>query len=258
MNALETIGLSVTFGGLRAVDRVDIAVPEGQIVGLIGPNGAGKTTFIDAVTGFVPSQGSVQLFGSDIAGLPSHRRARAGLSRTWQTIEIFDDLSVHENIAVAVKPPSWSEQARSLFTGSPATDPLIHRSLELLELAGAAEMMPTDLTQSERTRVGIARSIAMDPDLLLLDEPAAGLDASESLELGRTLRRLVEGGTAMLLVDHDVGLVLSVCDYIYVLEFGAIIAEGAPDEIRTDQRVAEAYLGAAAHDLVDDSVGGER
>jgi branched-chain amino acid transport system ATP-binding protein len=245
---LRTEGLSVRFGGLQAVDNVDLEVHQGQLVGLIGPNGAGKTTFVDAITGFVPSTGSVFLKGHDISALAPHARAMAGLSRTWQTIEIFDDLSVRENITVATPSPGLGANLRELFLSRPVRDPAVDRSLALVDLEWAVDVMPADLTQSQHTLVGVARAIAMKPTLLCLDEPAAGLDASESVELGRTLRRLVDGGMPMLLIDHDIGLVLSICDYIYVLEFGRLIAAGTPEEVRDAPEVIEAYLGSATID----------
>ena len=231
---LDARGVSVRFGGVHALEGLDLEVAEGQLVGLIGPNGAGKTTFVDAITGFARYSGSVELDGHDLAGMAPHLRARRGLSRTWQSTELFDDLSIRENLTVA------SRDTES-----------IDESLELVELGWAADLMPSDLSQGQRKLVGVARAIAMNPRLLCLDEPAAGLDTSESTELGRRLRGLADGGRSMLLIDHDMGLVLSICDRIYVLEFGKLIAAGPPAEVRRDARVVEAYLGSAAAEVVD-------
>ena len=231
---LTARSVSVRFGGVQALSGLDLEVEEGQLVGLIGPNGAGKTTFVDAITGFARYSGSVELDGQDLAGVAPHLRARRGLSRTWQSTELFDDLSIRENLTVD-----------SRDTAS------IDESLELVELGWAADLMPSDLSQGQRKLVGVARAIAMNPRLLCLDEPAAGLDTSESTELGRRLRDLADGGRSMLLIDHDMGLVLSICDRIYVLEFGKLIAAGPPAEVRRDARVVEAYLGSAAAEVVD-------
>ena len=243
---LSTTGLSVRFGGVRAVDEVDVVVEEGQLVGLIGPNGAGKTTLVDAITGFVRYTGRAELDGRDLAGLPPHARARRGLARTWQSTELFDDLSVRENLMVAAERPSWLALAAELV-GRPAGDAAAtDAALDLLAIGMLAEAMPSELTQGQRKLVGVARAIAMQPRLLCLDEPAAGLDSHESEELGRRLREIADAGTATLLIDHDMGLVLTICDLIVVLEFGKVIAAGPPGQVRRDPLVVKAYLGAAA------------
>jgi branched-chain amino acid transport system ATP-binding protein len=229
---LEAMGVGVRFGGVQALAGVDLTVEEGRLVGLIGPNGAGKTTFVDALTGFVRHTGSFHLDGRDLVGLPPHERARLGVARTWQGIELFDDLSVHENLTVASESAEAAEE-----------------SLSLLDLDWAATLMPADLSQGQRKLVGLGRAVAMGPRLLCLDEPAAGLDTTESEELGRRLRGMADAGTSMLLIDHDMGLVLSICDHIFVLEFGKLIAAGAPSAVRGDPRVVEAYLGSAASEF---------
>jgi branched-chain amino acid transport system ATP-binding protein len=221
-------GVSVSFGGVRAVAGVDLDIERGQLVGLIGPNGAGKTTFIDAVTGFVRYEGEVALAGVRLNGLPPHARARRGLARTWQTVELFDDLTVRENLTVAAK------------------DGAVRDELRLLDLEAVAEAMPWELTQAERKRAGIGRALVARPRLLCLDEPAAGLDARQSRELGRLLPGIADSGTAVLLVDHDMGLVLSSCHRVVVLDSGSVIAQGTPAQVRGDERVIAAYLGHAA------------
>jgi branched-chain amino acid transport system ATP-binding protein len=242
---LATTGLSVHFGGVRAVDEVDVVVEEGQLVGLIGPNGAGKTTFVDAITGFVRYTGRAELDGRDLAGMPPHARARRGLARTWQSTELFDDLTVRENLMVAAERPSLLALAGELVGRPAVDDAATDAALELLELGSLADAMPSELTQGRRKLVGVARAIAMQPRLLCLDEPAAGLDTHESGELGRQLRQIADAGTATLLIDHDMGLVLTICDRIVVLEFGKVIASGPPDEVRRDPLVVKAYLGGA-------------
>jgi branched-chain amino acid transport system ATP-binding protein len=230
-DVLTARGVSVSFGGVRALVDVDLDVPEGKLVGLIGPNGAGKTTFIDAITGFVRSRGTVELAGRDLSGLPPHERARSGLARTWQASELFDDLTVGEHVTVV---------------GQRETD----ETLAIVGLESVVDKLPAQLSQGERKLVGVARAMAAAPSVICLDEPAAGLDTTESERLGRQLRQVVDGGTAMLLVDHDMGLVLSVCDVITVLEFGEVIATGTPEEVRRDRRVVEAYLGTAGAERV--------
>jgi len=233
-------GVSVSFGGVRAVAGVDMEIEPGELVGLIGPNGAGKTTFIDAVTGFVRYEGSVQLGDSPLDGLAPHIRAQRGLARTWQTVELFDDLTVRENLTVAAK------------DGKAAS---VDAELELLDLKSAADSMPYELTQAERKRAGIGRALVARPRLLLLDEPAAGLDVRQSQELGELLPGIARTGAAVLLVDHDMGLVLSVCDRVVVLDSGTVIAQGTPAEIRGDDRVIAAYLGHAGTNGTAESTG---
>ena len=248
MSLLATHSLRINYGGLVAVNEVDLRVEAGQLVGLIGPNGAGKTTFIDALTGFVrPSAGEIHFGGRRIDGDPAHRRAQLGLARTWQSLELFSDLTVRENLLVASERRRWwtflADAVRPDVRGHGDT---VDAVLDDLGLAALAERMPDDLSQGQRKLVGVARALAARPQLLCLDEPAAGLDTSESGDLGRRLRRIVDDGVGMLLVDHDMSLVLAVCDYVYVLEFGRLIAEGSPERIRTDDRVITAYLGERA------------
>jgi branched-chain amino acid transport system ATP-binding protein len=246
---LRATGLSVNYGGVRALVDADLEVRKGQLVGLIGPNGAGKTTFVDAISGFTPSQGQVALEGAEISRLPPHERAGRGLARTWQSAELFDDLTVRENLAVACRLPPLSRLLGSIITGRPVEDPGIDASLELLGLTELSDEFPPNLSQGQRKLVGVARALAARPTLLCLDEPAAGLDTEESHALGLRLREIALGGVATLLIDHDMDLVLTISDYVYVLDFGKVIAQGPPGEVRLDPGVIEAYLGASAAEL---------
>jgi branched-chain amino acid transport system ATP-binding protein len=246
---LRASSVSRSFAGVQALDDVTLELHRHEVVGLIGPNGAGKTTFIDAISGFVPCRGKVELDGHSLDGLPAHARAQRGLSRTWQSIELFDDLSVRENLAVASYRPSTVATVKETLSRPVTSTEAADAALELLGLHSAAEAMPEELSQAERKLVGIARALAAQPRLLCLDEPAAGLDTREGEELAHHLREVVDAGTPMLLVDHDMGLVLGISDYVVVLEFGKVIAQGTPDVVRRDPHVIRAYLGSAAAEL---------
>ena len=252
-NILETSGLTVTFGGLNACDNVDLIVPEGKFVGLIGPNGAGKTTFIDAITGYVPtSAGNAVFNGEDIGELKPHERAQRGLVRTFQSLELFEDLSVKDNLLVAGYDTRWYSFLLDMIY-MPRKDQKVEEQIEwaldIMGLNDVADAMPSDLSHGRRKLVGVARALAASPKLILLDEPAAGLDTAESQILGGHLREFLDHDMSVFLIDHDMGLVLSVCDYIYVLEFGKIIAEGTPQEIRESDTVKKAYLGEEAGEI---------
>ncbi len=244
---LSTADMCVTFGGLRAVDELDLQVHPGQLVGLIGPNGAGKTTTIDGITGFVPTTGGITFDGKRITDLPAHKRAKLGLCRTWQSLELFDDLTIEENLMVAAETSSVKDVLFDLFVpGRKRDHGTALDGLDLLGLADLRHRMPNEISQGQRKLVGVARALAASPKMVCMDEPAAGLDSSESQELGGRLRQVVDSGIPILLVEHDMGLVTSVCDYLYVIEFGRKIAEGTPEVVMNDPRVIAAYLGSSS------------
>jgi ABC-type branched-subunit amino acid transport system ATPase component len=245
MRILATDGLTVRFGGVTAVDHVTVAVESGSLTGLIGPNGAGKTTFIDAVTGLVRSTGTIEFREEPITKWPTHKRARAGIGRTFQALELFDEFTIEENLLI----PAESGRRLSILgdlirpTTQAAAKERVKDALERLSIANLAQAYPSELSLGSRKLVSIARALAGGATFLLLDEPAAGLNSDESKRLGATLREIVQSDLTVLLVDHDMGLVLSFCDMIHVLNFGKLISSGTPDEIRRDERVVEAYLG---------------
>ena len=244
--ALRVRDLTVRYGPVVAVDNVSLHVARGSITGLIGPNGAGKTTFIDALSGFVPATGVVELEEQVISGLRPHRRQRLGVARTFQSLELFDDLTVVENMVANCNIPPW-HMVRDIVTGRPGRPPeFVERLLDLLNLRHLRSERVNNLSHGHRKIVSIARAMASQPSVLLLDEPAAGLDSTESRWFGEQLRSVVRSGISILLVEHDMDLVLSTCDYLYVLDFGRLIAQGTAGEVSKDPKVIAAYLGGPA------------
>ena len=243
---LHVRGMGVKYGPVTAVQGVDLCVEAGGLTGLIGPNGAGKTTLIDALTGFATSTGTVSLGERNISALSATERSRAGLARTWQSTMLFDDLTVEENIAVASASSPWWRAAGALLRGRPSDLTTAHALLADLGISRLAGMRPSTLQPGQRKLVGIARALATDPAAICLDEPAAGLNNDESAALGALLRRTADRGLTMLLIDHDMSLVLSVCDEVVVLDRGRVIFTGTPGEVQTDAKVIEAYLGGGA------------
>ncbi len=241
MARLEVAGVEVRFGGVLALRGVDLDVEAGSVTGLIGPNGAGKTTLFNVVTGLQRAQhGTVTLDGHDLSHLPPHRRARLGIARTFQRLEVFGSLTVRENILVAAEiRRRWARDGSN--PRRVADDVISQVGLEPVARV-RCDTLPTGMARL----VEVGRALATRPKVLLLDEPSSGLDEQETDELGALLARLAEQDTAVLLVEHDVELVMSVCRRVHVLDFGRILAVGTPAEIQADPDVRAAYLGTEA------------
>jgi len=240
MARLEVSGVEVRFGGIAALRNVDLTVDEGSVTGLIGPNGAGKTTLFNVISGLqTPDRGTVHLFETDVTTMKPHRRARLGLARTFQRLEVFGSLSVRENVLAAAEiRRRWSHDRSNAGANADSV-------LTLVGLHGLADQPGDTLPTGQARLLELARALATKPRLLLLDEPSSGLSDTESDELGDLLCQLAEAGMAVLLVEHDMGLVMGVCSRINVLDFGAVLMVGTPDEVRADERVRAAYLGSA-------------
>ena len=236
--ALRTDGLGVVFGGFTAVDEVSMRVEPGTIHGLIGPNGAGKTTFVNLLTGLVDAtEGTVHLGDLELNGSP-HERARAGVSRTFQNLRVFPALSVRENVAVADL-VAHDHRAHRAGVG-------VDELLALAGLSALADRPVSTLDYGNQRRLEIARAAALRPDYLLLDEPTSGMSSTESLEMVDHVRRVATAiGAGVLVIDHDLGFITNICERITVLDQGAVLAEGTPEEIQRDPRVIEAYLGSS-------------
>jgi sulfate-transporting ATPase len=243
---LELRGVGVRFGGVTALDGVSLTVRPGEVVGLIGPNGAGKTTLIDAATGFVRSSGEIVLDGRRVDRWSPRRRAAAGIARSFQTLELFESLTVLENLRVASEPRDRLAYLSDLVWPRQAPlAPMAVAAVREFGLEPDLDRRPDELPYGRRRLVAIARAVAAAPSVLFLDEPAAGLSDDETAELGRLIRRLADDwGIAVLLVEHDVGLVLDVCDRVVVVDEGRHLAEGPPGVIRHAPEVVAAYLGA--------------
>ena len=243
---LEVDRLTVRFGNVMAVNEVSLTVEPGEIVGLIGPNGAGKSTLIDALCGFVrAAAGTVTLGEVDLTSLPAHRRVHAGLVRSWQSIETFEDLSVADNLeAVVDRPPPWHEYLRDVFWPRRGSlSPGATEAVRQFELEPDLDRLPTELSFSQRRLVSTARAVALRPSMLLLDEPAAGMSDVRRRELAKLIRMLAKvHGIGILVVDHDMPFVMGLCERIVVLNFGTKIADDTPSQIRADAGVIAAYL----------------
>src|SRR4051812_16632352 len=234
---LATDSVSVRFGGNLALDRVSVGAESGAITGLIGPNGAGKTTLFNVVTGLLsPATGTVFLDGHDVTKAAPHRRARMGLARTFQRLELFRLLSVRSNIRVAADLHRSHTRDRTIDVEAVADEVLARLGLSALAESRVDEL-PTGLARL----VEIGRALATRPRVLLLDEPASGQDEGETAALAELMRALADDGMAVVLVEHDVDLVMQTCDHIHVLDFGSLLADGTPDEIRNNPAVMAAY-----------------
>ena len=241
MPLLEARDVTVTFGGKRALDKASIAVDPGRITGLIGPNGAGKTTLFNVMTGLLaPDEGEVVLAGRNVTKRSPHRRAQLGLARTFQRLELFTSLSVRDNIRVAGDiRNSWG--LRGLGRSDAQRE--AERVIALTGLGAVADREVAEIPTGQARVVELARALMTQPKVLLLDEPASGQTEQETEAFGRLLRRLAADGLAICLVEHDMTRVMDVCETIHVLDYGKSIAAGAPEEIRTNPAVVDAYLG---------------
>ncbi len=238
MAILSVRGVSVNFGGLRALDEVSLEVQAGTMVGLIGPNGAGKTTLIGVLSGLQrPNQGSVDFDGHNLLKTPPHRRVQFGMTRTFQRLELWDSMSVFDNVRTAAE---LAAKWRSDFDPLEATN----SAIELFGLHDVAPRSIGSLSTGTARLVEVARALASRPKLMLLDEPSAGLDKAEAAQFGRVLAGVVaSANTAVLLVEHHVDMVFEHCARVYVLDFGQVIASGEPSHVQNDERVKRAYLG---------------
>jgi len=249
---LEVQDILVNFGGVIALNKVNLHVNEGEIAALIGPNGAGKTTVFNIVTGYyTPTSGNVIVDGESVLGLRPYKIARKGLGRTFQNIRLFGDMTAVENVATAADSLNNSGLVGSLF-GVPrsrrdeaASMEKAHELLKFIGLDHRALQMAKNLPYGDQRRLEIARALALNPKVLLLDEPAAGFNPQEKVELGQLIRQIRDRGFAVLLIEHDMSLVMDISDRVSVLDFGQKIAEGTPREIQNNQRVIDAYLGVA-------------
>jgi sulfate-transporting ATPase len=247
---LEVHGVSVGFGGVVAVDDVSFAVAPAEVVGLIGPNGAGKTTLLDLITGFTrPDSGRILLDDTDVSGWSPERRARAGVARSWQSVELFDELTVRDNLRVAEDTRLRRYFVRDLLLPDRrALSPFAESVVDDLGLRAVLDQRPVALPLGTLKLVGIARTIIANPGIVLLDEPAAGLDERDRKELAGLIRQMADRhGIAVVVVEHDMALILNTCDRIVVLDFGQKIADGPAQAVQSDERVIEAYLGEPIH-----------
>ncbi len=248
-SVLEVSDVRVAFGGTLAADGVSLTVRPGEVVGLIGPNGAGKTTMIDVITGYVRLRsGRLVLGGKDVTGFSPARIARAGVTRSFQSLELFEDMTVLDNLRVACDPRDpWSYLLDMIWPRKLALTTTAAAAVRDFGLESELLKKPQDVSYGTRRLVGIARAVATGANVLLLDEPAAGLSDQETAELGRLVRSMAdEWQVAVLIVEHNVELIMDICDDVYVLNFGRVISHGPARAVREDPAVVQAYLGESA------------
>ncbi len=251
MAMLEVTSLGISFGGLRAVDELSMKIEEGGLVGLIGPNGAGKTTVFNMLTGvYRPTDGGIRLDGQNLIGKKPHDICKMGVARTFQNIRLFSNLSVMDNVKTGLHNEITYTLAESLLhIGSyrkkeRAMDGRAMELLEVFDLVSVADYKAANLPYGKQRKLEIARALATDPKLLLLDEPAAGMNPNETEELMETIELVRKKfGVTVLLIEHDMKLVSGICEYLYVLNFGRLLAEGTPSEVLSNPEVVTAYLG---------------
>ena len=255
MALLTATKLSKVFGGLRAVSNFSIEINKGELIGLIGPNGAGKTTAFNLLTGvYEPTDGQIDFDGKSLLGLKPYQITQRGIARTFQNIRLFSDLSVLDNVKIAYHfhvnyglPEAIFRMGR-YFREEKEIEEKAIRFLEIFQLAHKKDEIARNMPYGEQRRLEIARALAAQPQLLLLDEPAAGMNPQETQQLMEMIRWIrKEFDLTILLIEHDMSLVMGVCERIYVLEYGSIIAHGTPGEIKNNPRVIEAYLGEEVH-----------
>jgi branched-chain amino acid transport system ATP-binding protein len=251
---LEMNDVSIVFGGLRAVSNVNLYIDDGELVGLIGPNGAGKTTAFNMITGvYVPTEGTIHFDGKLVNGKKSYQVTQMGMARTFQNIRLFSELTVLDNVKIAMNMhikynlPQAILRVNKYFQQEEEVTERAMALLKLFHLEGHCDEMAKNMPYGAQRRLEIARALATEPKLLLLDEPAAGMNPQETKELMEMIRWIRDHfHIAVLLIEHDMSLVMGVCERIYVLEYGFCIASGTPDEIKHNKRVIKAYLGGEA------------
>ena len=253
--ALHVNDVSLSFGGIKALQGVDFQVEAGEIYAVIGPNGAGKTSLINSINGFyTPQQGKILLDGRDITHVPPYRRAQLGISRTFQNIALYTNATVLDNLMAARHIHMKSNMLMgALFWGPAQREEIAHRQrveaiIDFLEMENIRKTIVGTLSYGLRKRVELGRALALEPSLLLLDEPMAGMNVEEKEDMARFILDIHElQGTTIMLIEHDIGLVMDICHHIAVIDFGVKIGDGAPDEISRNQAVIDAYLGEGEH-----------